>query len=110
MVILSRNDPVSGMRVFRSAQHYGLAVERGVFTRGTSPWRYLRPLSAHLFLSANEADVRSALGAGVLGTGGMFRGRGLRGMEAWRARMEPGVLRPRVTIGGRPVVDRFPCV
>jgi 5'-nucleotidase len=65
VVILSRNDPVSGMRVFRSAQHYGLAVQRGVFTRGTSPWRYLRPLSANLFLSTNEADVRSALAAGV---------------------------------------------
>ena len=65
VVILSRNDPVSGMRVFRSAQHYGLPVQRGVFTRGESPWRYLRPLNAHLFLSTNEADVRSALGAGV---------------------------------------------
>ncbi len=65
VVILSRNDPVSGMRVFRSAQHYGLAVQRGVFTRGKSPWRYLRPLSANLFLSTNEADVRSALAAGV---------------------------------------------
>jgi 5'-nucleotidase len=65
VVILSRNDPVSGMRVFRSARHYGLPVQRGVFTRGQSPWRYLRPLNANLFLSANEADVRSALGAGV---------------------------------------------
>jgi 5'-nucleotidase len=65
VVILSRNDPVSGMRVFRSAQHYGLPIERGVFTRGTSPWRYLKPLKAELFLSANEPDVRSALGAGV---------------------------------------------
>ena len=65
VVILSRNDPVSGMRVFRSAQHYGLPVQRGVFTRGQSPWRYLRPLNANLFLSANEADVRSALDAGV---------------------------------------------
>ena len=65
VVILSRNDPVSGMRVFRSAQHYGLPVQRGVFTRGESPWRYLRPLNAHLFLSTNEADVRSALAAGV---------------------------------------------
>jgi 5'-nucleotidase len=65
VVILSRNDPVSGMRVFRSAQHYGLPVQRGVFTRGESPWRYLRPLNAHLFLSTNEADVRSALSAGV---------------------------------------------
>jgi 5'-nucleotidase len=65
VVILSRNDPVSGMRVFRSAKHYGLSIQRGVFTRGESPWRYLRPLSAHLFLSTNEADVRSALAAGV---------------------------------------------
>lgn len=65
VVILSRNDPVSGMRVFRSCQHYGLAIERGVFTRGGSPWRYLKPLNANLFLSANEADVRAALEAGV---------------------------------------------
>ena len=65
VVILSRNDPVSGMRVFRSAQHYGLPIERGVFTRGESPWRYLRPLAANLFLSTNEADVRSALAADV---------------------------------------------
>jgi len=65
VVILSRNDPVSGMRVFRSCQHYRLPIERGVFTRGQSPWRYLKPLNAHLFLSTNEADVRSALAAGV---------------------------------------------
>jgi 5'-nucleotidase len=65
VVILSRNDPVSGLRVFRSAQHFGLPVQRGVFTRGQPPWRYLRPLAAHLFLSTNEADVRSALQAGV---------------------------------------------
>ncbi len=65
VVILSRNDPVSGMRVFRSAQHYRLPIKRGVFTRGRSPWRYLQPLHANLFLSTNEADVRSALSAGV---------------------------------------------
>ncbi len=65
VVILSRNDPVSGMRVFRSAQHYSLPIQRGSFTRGQSPWRYLRPLNANLFLSTHLSDVRSALDAGV---------------------------------------------
>lgn len=64
VVILSRNDPVSGLRVFRSATHYGLDIERGVFTRGQAPWRYLPPLKAHLFLSANPQDVKAALDAG----------------------------------------------
>ena len=65
VVILSRNDPVSGMRVFRSAQHYGLPIQRGSFTRGQSPWRYLKPLHANLFLSTHLSDVRAALDAGV---------------------------------------------
>jgi 5'-nucleotidase len=65
VVILSRNDPVSGMRVFRSAQHYGLPILRGSFTRGQSPWRYLKPLRANLFLSTHLSDVRAALDAGV---------------------------------------------
>ena len=65
VVILSRNDPVSGMRVFRSAQHYGLAIQRGNFTRGEAPWRYLKPLHANLFLSTHLSDVRAALEAGV---------------------------------------------
>jgi 5'-nucleotidase len=65
VVILSKNDPVSGLRVFRSAALAGLALERGVFTRGRSPYRYLDALKANLFLSANEADVMSALDAKV---------------------------------------------
>jgi 5'-nucleotidase len=65
VVILSKNDPVSGLRVFRSARNAGLPLERGVFTRGRSPYRYLDALKANLFLSANEDDVRAALEAGV---------------------------------------------
>ena len=63
VVVLSKNDPVSGLRVFRSAKQAGLNIERGVFTRGRTPYRYLEPLKANLFLSANESDVLSALDA-----------------------------------------------
>jgi 5'-nucleotidase len=64
VVILSRNDPVSGLRVFRSVKGAGLAIERGVFTRGRAPYGYLEALKANLFLSANGEDVRAALNAG----------------------------------------------
>ncbi|MBU1442353.1 MAG: 5'-nucleotidase, partial [Gammaproteobacteria bacterium] len=64
VVILSRNDPVSGMRIFRSGVANGISILRGVFTQGRAPFGYLRALRAHLFLSANEQDVREALSAG----------------------------------------------
>jgi len=65
VVVLSKNDPVSGLRVFRTAKQAGLAIERGVFTRGRNPYEYLGPLKANLFLSANERDVMGALEAQV---------------------------------------------
>ncbi len=64
VMMLSRNDPASGMRVFASAKAADMHIERGVFTRGRDPFSYLRPLGAHLFLSANEVDVRRALSIG----------------------------------------------
>src|SRR4030095_7943189 len=46
VVVLSKNDPVSGLRVFRTAKQAGLAIERGVFTRvvhaGAQPVRIPR--------------------------------------------------------------------
>ena len=64
VVILSRNDPVSGMRIFRSSAAADIKLQRGVFTQGRPPFGYLRPLRAHLFLSVNAEDVREALVAG----------------------------------------------
>ncbi|MGC8806449.1 MAG: 5'-nucleotidase, partial [Thiomonas sp.] len=61
VVLLSRNDPVSGLRVFNSAKHHGTPIERGVFTRGRAPFQYLHALQANLFLSAEPDDVRAAL-------------------------------------------------
>ena len=63
VVVLSKNDPVSGLRIFKSAQRAGLQIERGVFTRGRSPYAYLDALKANLFLSTNESDVIGALEA-----------------------------------------------
>lgn len=64
VAILSRSDPISGLRAFSSCREHGLAIERGVFTRGRPPFGYLKPLNASLFLSANHDDVRDALAAG----------------------------------------------
>ena len=64
VVMLSRNDPVSGLRIFRSAEVNKLPLERGVFTKGRAPYDYLKSLQANLFLSANPQDVRAALNAG----------------------------------------------
>jgi 5'-nucleotidase len=64
VVILSRNDPVSGLRVFKSAEHHNLPITRGVFMRGRSPFPYLTALKADIFLSAHQDDVRVALDAG----------------------------------------------
>jgi 5'-nucleotidase len=64
VVILSRSDPISGLRAFNSCRENALDIQRGVFTRGRAPWHYLLPLNASLFLSANPDDVRGALDAG----------------------------------------------
>ena len=60
VVILSRNDPETGMRVMRSVRSRGLDITRAIFTQGRAPYLYMGPLRMSLFLSANEADVREA--------------------------------------------------
>lgn len=69
VAILSRNDPVTGLRVFTSARHHGLAISRAIFTSGAKPHRYLAPLEANLFLSAHAPDVREAMSAGFPAAG-----------------------------------------
>jgi 5'-nucleotidase len=64
VVLLSRNSPETGMRVFRSIQKYGLNIIRAAFFSGTSPYEYIPAYNASLFLSANEEDVQKAIHAG----------------------------------------------
>ncbi len=64
VILISRNSADTGLRIFNSIQHYDLHISRAAFTGGISPYRYVRPFNAHLFLSADPLDVRSALDAG----------------------------------------------
>jgi 5'-nucleotidase len=64
VVLTSRNSADTGLRVFNSIQHYGIDISRAVFSGGQSPFRYVQPLGAHLFLSADPTDVRASLEAG----------------------------------------------
>jgi 5'-nucleotidase len=65
VVVMSRNDAESAVRVFNSIAHYGLPIERGVFRGGRDPWPYLAAFRCSLFLSVEAKDVVQALGAGV---------------------------------------------
>lgn len=65
VILLSRNSADTGLRVFNSINHYGLEITRAAFTGGSSPFPYIQPFSAHLFLSTDADDVRNALDNGV---------------------------------------------
>lgn len=64
VVLLSRNSTTTGRRVFRSIQHYGLAISRAAFLTGASPFPYIPAFNASLFLSQNEIDVKKAIEVG----------------------------------------------
>lgn len=64
VILLSRNDPDTGVRVMKTIEHYGLGITRAIFMQGKSPCAYIPALNISLFLSANENDVRHAIEQG----------------------------------------------
>ena len=64
VILLSRNDPDTGLRVFNSIEAHELGITRAAFLNGGAPFRYIPGFSASLFLSANAADVEEATMAG----------------------------------------------
>ncbi|MEV4861697.1 5'-nucleotidase [Streptomyces ossamyceticus] len=65
VIVLSRNDPDTGLRVMRSIEAHGLPISRAIFMQGRSPYRFMPALNMSLFLSANEIDVREAVALGL---------------------------------------------
>ncbi len=64
VILLSRNDPDTGLRAFRSMAAHGLEISRVAFLSGRAPWRYLDAFNASLFLSADPSDIREAIRRG----------------------------------------------
>jgi 5'-nucleotidase len=64
VIVLSRNDPSTGLRVMRSIEAHGLPISRAIFTQGESPYEYIGALSMSLFLSGQEQSVRDAMAQG----------------------------------------------
>jgi 5'-nucleotidase len=64
VIVLSKNDPDTGLRVMRSVAHHGLPITRAVFMQGRSPHKFMPAFKMALFLSADQQDVRSAVELG----------------------------------------------
>ncbi|MDN2661971.1 5'-nucleotidase [Psychromonas sp. 14N.309.X.WAT.B.A12] len=64
VVLLSRNDPDTGLRVMKSIKHHNLPISRAIFMQGKSPYQYIPALSISLFLSGNSSDVKEAIRLG----------------------------------------------
>lgn len=65
VVLLSKNDPDTGLRVMNSIEKHGLPISRAAFVRGGDPFRYVESFNAALFLSADEKNVREAVMKGL---------------------------------------------
>ncbi|MBN2249735.1 MAG: 5'-nucleotidase [Campylobacterales bacterium] len=65
VIILSRNNAATGLRIGRSIEHYKLEIERSGWTAGTPVARYLDAFKVDLFLSAHPEDVQDAINADV---------------------------------------------
>jgi 5'-nucleotidase len=65
VLIVSRNNADTSLRIYSSAQHYGLDITRGAFTSGEPVAKYLQAFYVDLFLSASEEDVAIASAAGI---------------------------------------------
>lgn len=64
VVLLSKNDPDTGLRVFNSIKDYKLNIKRAGFLNGKAPYDYISAFDASLFLSANAEDVKKTIEAG----------------------------------------------
>lgn len=63
VVLLSRNSPETGVRIFNSIRQYNLNITRAAFMSGGSSISYIPAFNISLFLATNEIDVKEAIDA-----------------------------------------------
>lgn len=64
VVIVSRNDADTSIRIFKAVEHYRLPISRAAFTNGAPNYAYLNAFGASLYLSAHLEDVRTVISKG----------------------------------------------
>lgn len=64
IIIISRNSPETGLRVFNCIENNNLNIVRAAFTGGSDITKYLSAFKVDLFLSKNEDDVQNAINSG----------------------------------------------
>ncbi len=64
VIIMSRNSPETGLRVFKTVDKMGLSIKRAAFSGGEEISRYLKAFKVDLFLSKNVEDVQAAIDDG----------------------------------------------
>jgi len=64
VIVLSRNNAATSLRITKSIDHYNLDITRSAWIGGETIARYLEPYKVDLFLSAHDSDVKEAINAG----------------------------------------------
>lgn len=65
VILFSKNSPETGLRAFRSIQHYGLDITRACFSSGKPNHQYLPAFNSTLFLTTNTEEAKVALKNGI---------------------------------------------
>ncbi len=65
VVIMSQNNPQTGLRIMNSIDFYNLSITRAAFSGGKALGPYLEAYSVDLYLSKNIEDVQDAIDHGI---------------------------------------------
>lgn len=65
VIIVSRNTPDLGVRIFKSLEHYGLKIKQTIFTGGAPITPYIKAMDVDLYLSKSRKSIEEATKAGI---------------------------------------------